>query len=73
MNRDSRRNTLVKSESSHNWHLLISIGLLVFASFTLLNYHNQYEITYEPPIPKPTNPQTPKPAENVKQFSDKFK
>ena len=72
MNRDSRRNTLVKSESSHNWHLLISIGLLVFASFTLLNYHNQYQITYEPPIPKPTNPQKPEPAENVKQFSDKF-
>ena len=72
MNRDSRRNTLVKSESSHNWHLLISIGLLVFASFTLLNYHNQYEIKYEPPIPQPTNPQTPESAENVKQFSDKF-
>jgi len=72
MNPDSRRNTLVKSESSHNWHLLISIGLLLFSAFTLLNYHNQYRVAYEPSIPPKNTPEPIEPAATVEQFSDRL-
>ncbi len=72
MNPDLKRNSLVKSESSHNWHLLISIGLVLFSAFTLLNYHNQYKFAYEPSIPPKNEPELIEPAGSVEQFSDKI-
>ncbi|MEE3232558.1 MAG: hypothetical protein VX294_00195 [Candidatus Latescibacterota bacterium] len=72
MNRDSRHNALVKSESSHNWHLLISIGLVLFATFILLNYHNQHQVANDLLVPPKNSPELIEPAKSIEQFSHKL-
>ena len=72
MNRGHKRDSLVKSESSHNWHLLVSLLIVLFSAFTVLDYHGQHTVRPTPVVPPPNTPKKIEPAQRSEQFSIKF-
>ena len=72
MNRGHKRDSLVKSESSHNWHLLVSLLIVLFCAFTVLDYHGQHTVRPTPVVPPPNTPKKIEPAQRSEQFSVKF-
>tara|TARA_B100000902_G_C27287545_1_gene905277 strand:- start:683 stop:1564 length:882 start_codon:yes stop_codon:yes gene_type:complete len=72
MNRGSKRNSFVKSESSHNWHLIVSLIILLFSAFKVIDYHVQHTVVSNPVIPLPNTPKKIEPAQTSELFSIMF-